>query len=86
VEGVVGGLLAGLDALHAAGVDVAGGRLLVAGGGARSAAYLDVLERLSGREVTRPVDGDEVVARGACVQAAAVLAQRPLDEVIVAWT
>ncbi|MET0325620.1 MAG: xylulokinase, partial [Ilumatobacteraceae bacterium] len=69
VEGVVCGLLDGLDALGAVGpVD---GRLVLGGGGARSRAYRQVLADLAGREVLVP-HGDQQVAAGACVQAAAV--------------
>ena len=84
VEGVVGGLLAGLDALRAVDVPVDGGRLLVAGGGARSRAYVEVLRQLTGREVTLP-KSPELVALGACVQAAAVLTGKSVDDVIIAW-
>jgi xylulokinase len=83
VEGVVCGLLDGLDALHAAGVDTSG-RMFVVGGGARSAAYCRVLASLAGRPVTVP-EAEELVATGACVQAAAVLQQRPPLEVASAW-
>jgi xylulokinase len=69
VEGVVCGLLDGLDALAAlAPVD---GRLVLGGGGAHSRAYRQVLADLCGREVLVP-RGDQQVATGACVQAAAV--------------
>jgi len=82
-EGVVCSLLDGLDALKAAGVDTSG-RLLLVGGGARSAAYRRVLADLSGRELIVP-EGTEPVAAGACVQAAAVLAGVAPDEVARAW-
>jgi xylulokinase len=78
-EGVVCGLLDGLDALTSAGVPTADGRLLLVGGGARSITYRQVVADLSGRAVTVP-EGDEHVALGACVQAAAALAGvSPLD-------
>jgi xylulokinase len=70
-EGVVCGLLEGLDALAAAGVP-AGGRLFVLGGGSRSAAYCQVIADLSGRTLVVP-EVAEPVATGACVQAAALL-------------
>jgi xylulokinase len=70
-EGVVCGLLEALDALGAAGVDIAG-RLVLLGGGARSPAFRRVLADLAGRSVTVPVPGEHV-ATGACVQAAAAL-------------
>lgn len=82
-EGVVCGLLDGLDALADAGVEV-GGRLVLVGGGARSARYRQVLADLSGREVLVP-DADELVATGACVQAAAVATGATPDEVAQAW-
>jgi xylulokinase len=69
VEGVVCGLLDGVDALAAAGV-VADGRVVLVGGGARSAAYQHVLADLLGRPVSIPPVG-EYVATGACRQAAA---------------
>jgi xylulokinase len=66
---VVCGLLDGLDAL--ARFAPVGGRLLLAGGGAHSRAYRQVLADLSGRAVLVP-RSDQQVATGACVQAAAV--------------
>jgi xylulokinase len=69
VEGVVCSLLDGLDALAAhARCD---GTLYLVGGGSRSEAFRQVLADLSGREVTVPAE-TELVATGACVQAAAV--------------
>jgi xylulokinase len=83
VEGVVCGLLDGLDALggHAR---LDGDRLWLVGGGARSAAYRQVLADLSGRVVTAAT-GSEAVAAGACVQAAAVLARRAPEDVADDW-
>ena len=49
-----------------------GGRLVLVGGGARSAAYRHVLADLAQRPVTVPEEAEHV-AVGACVQAAAVL-------------
>jgi xylulokinase len=83
VEGVVCGLLGAFDAFGAAGVDT-GGRLLLVGGGAKSAAYRRVLADLAGRPVVVP-RGDELVATGACVQAAAVLHRCPPEDVAHAW-
>ena len=81
-EGVVCGLLDGLDALAAhAPVD---GRLLLTGGGAHSAAYRQIVADLSGRQVV--VAGvSEAVATGAAAQAAAVLARRPPEDVVADW-
>jgi xylulokinase len=84
VEGVVCGLLEGLDALAAAGVTTGPGRLVLLGGGARSAAYRLVLASLAEREVTVP-DGDEPVAAGAAVQAAALAGGGGTDAVVEAW-
>ncbi len=71
VEGVVCGLLDGVDALAAAGVPT-DGRVLLLGGGARSAAYREVAAQLLERPVTIP-EADEHVAAGMCVQAAGAL-------------
>jgi xylulokinase len=71
-EGVVCGLLDGLDALSAAGVAVTDGRLFLVGGGARSTAFRHAVADLAQREVHVP-DAEELVASGACVQAAACL-------------
>lgn len=79
VEGVVCNLLEGAGHLPEA-----RGRLFLVGGGARSAAYRQVVADLTGRVVETPVD-DELVARGAAVQAAAVLCGRPPSEVAEAW-
>ncbi|MGH7435455.1 MAG: xylulokinase [Polyangiaceae bacterium] len=82
-EGVVCGLLEALDALSVAGVETAG-RLWLVGGGARSAAYRRIVADLAARPVQIPM-GDELVARGACLQAAAALHQKSPDEVADAW-
>jgi xylulokinase len=68
VEGVVCGLLDALDAVRAH-TPVTGVRLV--GGGARSEAYRQVVADLSDLPVM-VADADEVVAAGACVQAAAI--------------
>ena len=76
-EGVVCGLLHGVDALGVAGVDTSG-RLLLAGGGARSSAYRQILADLSGRVIVTPTPDAERVALGAAAQAAALLTgERP---------
>jgi xylulokinase len=82
VEGVVCGLLDGLDALGAFAPTV--GQLIVVGGGARSRAYRQVLADLSGRDVLVPQVGEQV-ATGACVQAAAVAAGGEPADVADAW-
>jgi xylulokinase len=83
VEGVVCGLLDGLDALTRAGVR-ADGDIVLVGGGARSAAYQRVVADLSGRPVVVP-DETEPVAAGACAQAAAVLLDRDVAEIAAGW-
>ncbi len=82
-EGVVCGLLDGLDALRAVDVPV-DGRCFLIGGGARSVAYRQVLADLAQRPVTVVAD-DELVALGACVQAAARSQQVSIAEVQSAW-
>ncbi|MEP6624259.1 MAG: FGGY family carbohydrate kinase [Acidimicrobiia bacterium] len=82
-EGVVCGLLDGLDALRAVDVPVRG-RLYVIGGGARSAAYVQIVADLAQRAVT-VVDETELVALGACVQAAARVTGAPIADVQAAW-
>jgi xylulokinase len=82
IEGVVCGLLDGLDKLAAVGLPV-DGRLVLVGSGARSHAYQRVLADLAGRPVEVP-RGDPA-ALGACAQASAVLAQRPPPDVIDDW-
>ena len=83
-EGVVCGLVDALDAMAAAGVPTDAGRLLVVGGGARSAAYPRILASSTGREVT-VVDDPDQVAAGACIQAAAVRTGATPLEVAESW-
>jgi xylulokinase len=82
-EGVVCGLLEGLDALVDVGVPV-GGRLVLVGGGSRSPVFRRVMADLAQREVSVPA-GDEHVATGACVQAASILQRARFDDVGRAW-
>lgn len=79
IEGVICNLLAGADHLPAG-----DGRILLVGGGAKSRAYRQIAADLIGRPVAVP-DTDEVVARGAAIQAAAALADTTVDEVAAAW-
>jgi xylulokinase len=83
-EGVILGLISGEAHLNVAGVDTSG-RLIATGGGARSAAYTQLLADLAGREVL-VADAPEASARGACVQAAAVVTGEPITDVLRAWT
>jgi xylulokinase len=82
-DGVLCGLLAGLDALRAAGV-AADGELSLIGGGARSPAYRQRCADLHGDPVRVP-ETDEVVATGAAVQAAALVQGRTPVDVSRAW-
>lgn len=77
-EGVACNLLAGAEALGPP------ERVLLVGGGGRSAAYRQVVADLTGCRVVVP-EAEELVARGAAVQAAAVLTGRPFDEITEAW-
>jgi xylulokinase len=85
-EGVVCGLLDGLDALRrSTGVGRGDtGRTMLVGGGARSPAYRRIVADLSGLAITIP-QGEEHVAIGACVQAAAILHERSPDDIVRAW-
>jgi xylulokinase len=83
-EGVVCGLLEGLDALGAVGVPTESGRLVLVGGGGRSAAYRTVLASLAGRPVTVP-GHDEIVSAGAALQAAVLASRSSPDEIAEAW-
>ena len=86
VEGVVCGLLDGLDALDAAGVETTG-RLYILGGGAKSSAYRQTVADLARRSVVVPTS-EEHVATGAAVQAAAVargLGPESLSTIAESW-
>jgi xylulokinase len=82
-DGVLCGLLDGLDRLRAMGA-TAGGRLFLVGGGSRSAAYRQRTADLCGVEVVVP-DTDETVATGAAVQAAAIACGDGLLDVAGRW-
>jgi len=82
-EGVVCGLLDGVDALADAGVRT-DGRLFLVGGGARSPAFRAIVAQLARREVIA-AEGAELVATGACVQAAATLEGLTPQAVSAAW-
>ena len=81
VEGVVCNLLSGADALGSVADD---GRVFLVGGAARSAAYRQVVADLAGRPVHVHPD-QELVARGAAVQAAAVHAGGDFDRITQDW-
>jgi xylulokinase len=84
VEGVICGLLAGVDALERCHVDT-GGRLLAVGGGARSALYRQALADLSMREIVTPDPAVDRVAVGAAAQAAGVLLHESPDLIGARW-
>lgn len=84
VEGVLLGLARGHYALRRAGVP-SDGVVTVTGGGAGSPAYRQVLADLLHSPV-RTVDAPDSTARGACVQAAAVLAGADIRDVRHSWT
>jgi xylulokinase len=84
-EGVVCGLLDGVDALVAAGgTPGPPTRLVLLGGGARSSAYRRVLADLGRAPVTTAPEG-ELVTTGACVQAAAAFRSAPPLDVVADW-
>jgi xylulokinase len=82
-EGVLAGLVAGLETLTRLGVPT-NGRLAVTGGGARAAAYRQLLADLTGREVY-VVDQAETAAAGAAIQAAAIALEANITEITEAW-
>lgn len=82
-EGVLFGLVAGHDAIRAAGAN-AGGSVTAVGGGARSLAYRQILADILQLPVLTK-DVPEATARGACIQAAATLVASPVGDVRDAW-
>lgn len=82
-DGVLCGLLGGLDVIRALG-PTADGRCFLVGGGARSTAYRQRAADLTGQDVTIS-SVDEVVSAGAAVQAAAVASGVSLDAVMSQW-
>jgi xylulokinase len=84
VEGVVCNLLAGADQIRRLVPGATDGRVLLVGGGARSRAYRQVMADLLGRPVLVPAD-DELVARGAALQAAGVLTGRSFADLADDW-
>ncbi|WP_298750150.1 FGGY family carbohydrate kinase [uncultured Serinicoccus sp.] len=83
VEGVVLGLWRGARRIADFGVP-GGGRSIVLGGGARSAAYRQVIADLSGTD-TITVDAPEATARGAAVQAAALVHGETVADMTRRW-
>lgn len=84
VEGVVCNLLAGADELARWASGLGEGRVLLVGGGAHSAASRRIVADLVGRPVVA-LATEELVARGAALQATAVLTGAPLADVAATW-
>lgn len=82
-DGVLCGLLDGLDALTDNGVELDARRFLV-GGGSRSSAYRQRYADLADAPVLVP-DVDEAVAAGAALQAAAVASGGAMSDLAEAW-
>ncbi len=82
-DGVLCGLMAGIDALTGAGIDTSG-RLLLIGGGAKSPAYQTRAATLHRTPVLVPAD-DEIAAAGAAVQAAWVATGQLPRSLAAAW-
>lgn len=82
-DGVLCGLLDGLDSMRASGVP-ANGTLNLIGGGSRSGTYQQRCADLWGQPIVLP-EGEEIVATGAAVQAAAVTGDLSISDVQAAW-
>jgi xylulokinase len=83
VDGVVMGLLEGLDAIEGCGVDTTA-RVIAAGGGAASQAWRQSIADLLGRPV-HLLEAPGATVRGACLQAATLVAGVKIDEMVEAW-
>lgn len=82
-DGVICGLLDGVDALRESGAG-ADGRIVLVGGGARSEAYRQRLAEIAGQTVHVPLN-EESVAVGAAVQASVVASEQSFDDVATTW-
>ena len=82
-DGVLCGLLGGVDALRDVGATI-DGRVFLVGGGSRSGAYRQRAADLLDQPVIVP-DTDETVATGAAVQAAVIATGEAFDEVTSRW-
>jgi xylulokinase len=83
-DGVLCGLLHGVDALRAVGATI-DGRVYLVGGGSRASAYRQRCADLLGTDVTVP-DSDETVATGAAAQAAMVVDGVGLADIAPRWS
>ena len=82
-DGVLCGVLHGVEAIEAVGASL-DGRTFLVGGGARSAAYRQRCADLLGRAVVVPAT-DETVAAGAAAQAAAIGGGDAVADVATRW-
>ena len=82
-DGVLCGVLHGVEAIRAVGATL-DGRTFLVGGGSRSAAYRQRCADLLGRVIVVP-HTDETVAAGAAAQAAAVHTDESVDEIADRW-
>jgi len=82
-DGVLCGVLHGVDALREVGATV-DGRVFLVGGGARSIAYRQRCADLLGATITVP-HADETAATGAAAQAAAIASGETPDDVAQRW-
>lgn len=82
--GVVGGLVKAFELLGELMPYPVDRRLIAVGGGAKSLAYRQLLADQTRRPVTR-VDAPEATARGAAIQAGAVLLGADIAELRDAW-
>lgn len=83
VEGVLCGLLEGLDLLAKQGIRL-DGRLILTGGAARSRAFRQILSDLTGKAVWI-AQITEAAAAGAAVQAAAALSNEAISKIARRW-
>ena len=82
-DGVLCGLLDGVDALRSVGATI-DGRVFLVGGGSRSTAYRQRAADLLGQPVIVP-ETDETVATGAALQAAVVIGSGDVRAVAERW-
>ncbi|MCW5951759.1 MAG: hypothetical protein KIT69_05845, partial [Propionibacteriaceae bacterium] len=83
-DGVVQGLVRGMETLRELAGRPITERVVAIGGGSRSRAYRQFIADRCGAPVVT-VDAPEATARGACVQAAAVLRQTSVAAIRDAW-
>lgn len=83
-DGVVQGMVRGMQTLQELAGEPITRRVLAVGGGARSLAYRQFIADRCGQAVTT-VDAPEATARGACVQASAVLHGASVAQVRDLW-